>query len=153
MKKVIFVVVMLVLSRGIAKSQVFILGNPLFPSIGGMVHFQTMDVPQLGFYNYALYGHCNKTNQHMENLKLAAGLSYYFSSKNDPQDCLRVYWGFNYQVFWNMDNYEDLMYPPGYKNISFDLGVSKAFDNGFSLLLMIDPINNLDCKVGASYYF
>lgn len=152
MKRLIFVSVLLILTMN-AKSQVFILGNPLFPSIGGMVHFQTMENERLGFYNYVLYGHSNKTEQQMENLKFAAGLSYYFSARNDPQDCLRIYWGFNWQTFWNMTNYEDLTYPPGFKNISFDLGVSKVFDNGFSLLIMLDPINNFDCKAGFSYYF
>jgi hypothetical protein len=144
---------MLVLGMGVAKSQVFILGNPLFPSIGAMVHFQTMEVERLGFYNYAIYGHSNKPEEHMQNLKLAGGLSYYFSEKNDPQSCFRIYWGFNYQVFWDMTHYEDVTFPPGYKNISFDLGVSKSFDNGVSLMVMLDPINNFDCKVGGSYYF
>ena len=151
MKKLIFISLMFILTLN-AKSQIFILGNPLFPSVGAMVHFQTMDIQGLGFYNYGLYGHSNKTDQHMQNLKLAAGLSYFFSAKNDPQECLRIYGGFNYQVFWDMTNYEDLYYPPGFKNISFDLGVSKSFDNGISILMMLDPINNFDFKLGLSYY-
>ncbi len=100
-----------------------------------------------------VYGHSNKTNEEMENLKLGAGLSYYFSANNDPQICWRIYWGFNKQVFWNMTQYEDLMFPTGFKDISFDLGVSKSFDFGLSILVLLDPLNNLDYKIGLSYYF
>lgn len=157
--KMIIISLMLVLSMGVAKSQVFVLGNPLFPSIGAMGSFQTME-DNLGFYTYGLYGHSNKSSQHMQNAKMGLGLAYIISAKNNPQDCFKIYGGINTQVFWDMPNYIDggyyesgTYYPRGYKFICFDIGVSKSYDNGFSMLFLLDAVNNFDCKVGFSYLF
>ena len=159
MKKLFILLLLLMLGLNSVKSQVYVLGNALFPSVGVMVHSETMD-DGLGFYTYGLYGHSNKTNQHMQNAKLGLGLTYSFCAKNNPEDCLRVYTGINTQIFWDMPNYIDggyyengTYYPDGYHFISFDIGVSKTFDNGFSMLIMLDAVNNFDCKVGFSYLF
>jgi hypothetical protein len=148
MKKMFFMVIF-VLSMGITNAQIFILGDATVPSIGGMVHFQTMDVPQMGFYNYGIYG--NSKTKDLQTISLAAGLSYYFAEKNqrpNPQDCLRLYAGFNYNVFWRGD---DIIYPAGSHQISFDLGASRTFGD-FTMMIMLDPLN-WSVKPGISYYF
>jgi hypothetical protein len=141
--------VVFVLSMGIANSQVFILGDATFPNAGLMIHFQTMDVPQLGFYNYAVYG--NSKGKDMQMISLAAGLSYYIAKKHqkpDPQDCVRFYCGFNYSTYWRDD---EILFPSGTHDISFDIGISRTFDR-FTGMIMIDPLN-VSIKPGISYYF
>jgi len=159
MKKLLIISAMLILSLTSVKSQGYVLGNPLFRSVGVMASFRTMD-DNWGGYIYGLYGHSNKPNQHMQNGKIGLGLAYIISAKNNPEDCLKIYCGLNGQIFWDMPDYENggyhengTTYLYGYKFMSFDMGVSKTFDNGVSFLIMLDPINNFDCKVGFSYLF
>jgi hypothetical protein len=150
MKRIILLVlVILSIAISTAKSQIFILGDATYPSVGAMVHFQTMDAPQMGFYNFATYG--NSQNKDQQSITLGAGLTYYIAKKHqrpDPQDCLRFYAGFNYNVFWRDD---EILFPAGTYEISFDLGISRTFER-FTILILADPLN-VSVRPGISYYF
>ena len=134
---------------GIANSQIYVLGDATFPSVGGMIHFSTMDVKNLGFYNYGVYG--NSDNKNLESLGLAAGLSYCFESKiaQHPREIFRIYGGFNYNVWWTPE--QELLVPDGCHTISFDLGVSKSLGR-FSMIFMADILNH-SYKPGVGIYF
>lgn len=140
----VLVVLSMTISAG--KAQLFIIGDVTQPSIGAMINFQCMDPEQLGFYNYGTYGNSNKPGMEFNSIALGAGLSYYWSVNDDPQECVRVYSGFNYNVWWQGD---ELLFPG--KTISFDIGVSKTLGR-FTVIIMWDPLNH-SVKPGISYYF
>ena len=143
-----FLMVVFVLSMSAANSQIYVLGDVTFPSMGALVHWSTMDVKNLGFYNYGIYGNSNSKN--LQTLSFATGLSYCFESSNRlSSEIFRVYGGFNYNVWWNRE--QEIILPVDAHTISFDIGVSKSLGR-FSMIFMADILNH-SYKPGVGIYF
>ncbi len=135
----------------IVKAQVFVTLEPSFFQAGILYNQKIGKMGKIGLYSRVNYGDIKQGEFYTDNVKVGMGMSMPISKDELNKNKLALYFGPNYNHFFNTSGSDSYINIDKVHPISIDIGISCT--KGRFTVLMMSDLPNWESLVGFSYRF